>query len=305
LPPTLERSAVTPLPGPPPQGGRGTGVTVGGLRRRIAASLCERSDSPALDARFLVAHALGYEPRDLALLEDRQIPPETTSLALALAERRAAGEPVGRITGEREFWGLPFRLAPETLEPRPDTETLVSASLAAFAARRDEALSVLDLGTGTGAILLALLSELPRARGCGIDLAFGAIETARENARRLGLAERASFLVGSWSEAVIGNFDMVVSNPPYIPSREIDSLPLAVRAFDPHLSLNGGVDGLNGYRAIIPDLERIVKRDGLSFLEVGAGQAEMVEKLAAGQGFRALKHRDLGGIERVLELARA
>jgi release factor glutamine methyltransferase len=297
--------ALTPLPGPHPQGGRGTHVTVAELRRRMALALAAHSDSPAIDARFFVAHVIGRAPRELALCDDKPVSDDVVAHALALAERRAAGEPVGRIIGEREFWGLPLALAPETLEPRPDTETVVSAVLTAFAARRAEPVSILDLGTGTGAILLALLSELPRARGLGVDLAFGAAATGGDNARRLGLAERASFIVGSWAQAVAGTFDIVVSNPPYIPSREIDSLPLAVRGFDPHLSLDGGIDGLNGYRAIIPDLERIVKRDGLSFLEVGAGQAEMVEKLAAGQGFRAFKHRDLGGIERVLELARA
>ena len=128
---------------------------------------------------------------------------------------------------------------------------------------------------------------------------------ARRNARRLGLAERAAFVVGSWTDAVAGAFDIIVSNPPYIPSQEIDSLPLEVRSFDPHMALDGGADGLNGYRAIIPDLERIVKRDGHVFLEVGAVQADMVAKLAAGHGFTAMKHRDLVGIERVVDLTRA
>jgi release factor glutamine methyltransferase len=267
--------------------------------------LAEHSDTAALDARCLVAHALGCAARDLALLDDRPVDPDALMAALALAERRRAGEPVGRIIGEREFWGLPFRLAPATLEPRPDTETVVSAALAAFAARRGEALTVLDLGTGTGAILLALLSELPRASGVGVDQELAAAATARLNARRLGLAERASFLVGNWADAVAGGFDLVVSNPPYIASQEIDSLPLEVRGFDPHISLDGGKDGLDSYRAIIPDLERIVKRDGRAFLEVGAGQLEMVRELAAGQGFAAKGHCDLAGTGRVVELTLA
>jgi len=287
------------------QWGRETGVTVGALRRRIGASLALASHTAALDARFLVAHALDCAARDLALLDDNPVSPEAVTEALALAQRRKRGEPVGRIIGEREFWGLPFRLAPATLEPRPDTETVVSAALAAFAARREEALTILDLGTGTGAILLALLSELPRATGLGVDRDSGAAATARLNARRLGLAERAFFLVGNWADAVAAGFDLVVSNPPYIPSQEIDSLPLEVRGFDPHIALDGGKDGLNGYRSIIPDLERIVKRDGRAFLEVGAGQLEIVRELAAGQGFAARGHRDLAGIGRVVELTLA
>jgi release factor glutamine methyltransferase len=306
---------VDPSPRPSPARGpaRGEGdlrhryraYNIGALRRRIAAMLGERSDTPALDARFLVAHALDCSARDLALLDDKPVAENVVATALALAERRRAGEPVGRIIGEREFWGLPFSLTPATLEPRPDTETVVSAALAAFAARRDEALTILDLGTGTGAILLALLSELPRASGHGVDRDFGAAATARLNAGRLGLADRATFLVGNWADAVAGGFDLVVSNPPYIPSQEIDSLALEVRGFDPHIALDGGKDGLNGYHAIIPDLERIVKRDGRAFLEVGAGQLEMVRELAVGQGFAAKGHRDLAGIGRVVELALA
>jgi len=239
---------------------------------------------------------------DLALVDDRTVGPEVVATALAFAERRRAGEPVGRIIGEREFWSLPFRIAPETLEPRPDTETVVSAALATFAGRREEALTILDLGTGTGAILLALLSEFPKAQGVGIDRAFGAVDTARRNAERLGLSQRSCFLVGSWSAAVGSGYDLIVSNPPYIPSQEIDSLPLEVRGFDPHMALDGGKDGLDAYRGIVPDLKRIVKRDGRVFLEVGAGQMEMVKELAAGQGFSGSGHNDLAGIACVIEL---
>ena len=267
--------------------------------------LTRRSETASLDARFLVAHALNCDARDFALLDENPIAEDEITKAVGLAERRAAGEPVGRIIGEREFWGLPLRLSLETLEPRPDTETVVSTALAAFAERRDEGLTILDLGTGTGAILLALLSELPQSRGVGVDRAIGAAETAQCNAWRLGLAERAAFLVGNWTEAVRGDFDIIVSNPPYIRSQEIDSLPLEVRGFDPHIALDGGMDGLNAYRAIIPDLERIVKSDGRVFFEVGAGQADMVAKLAAGHGFTAMKHCDLAAKERVVELNRA
>jgi release factor glutamine methyltransferase len=303
--PSFERSVPTPLAGPAGQAARRTSVTVGTLRRRVAASLSGHSDSAALDARFLVAAALSCGARDLALLDEKPVSDDAMAVAFALAERRAAGEPIGRIIGEREFWSLPLGLTPDTLEPRPDTETVVSAALAAFAVRRDDPLTILDLGTGSGAILLALLSELPQAIGVGIDRAHGAAKTACRNGRKLGLADRVAWVVGDWTDPIAGTFDMVVSNPPYIPSREIDSLPLEVRGFDPHIALDGGTDGLNGYRAIIPHLERIVKRDGRVFLEVGAGQAGMVAELAAGQGFTAIEHRDLAGIERVVELTRA
>ena len=277
-------------------------TTAGALRRRIAASLAATSSTAGLDARILVEHALACPPGSLALFDDRTVSPAVAAGVLALAERRRAGEPVGRIVGEREFWSLPFYLAAETLEPRPDTETVVSAALTAFAGRRAEALTILDLGTGTGAILLALLSELPAACGLGIDRSFVAAGAARRNAERLGLSGRSSFLVGNWSDAVAGDFDLVVSNPPYIRSEEIDSLPLEVRGFDPHIALDGGKDGLEAYGSIIPDLKRLVKRNGRVFLEVGAGQLEMVKELAALHDFRGTAHADLAGIARVLEL---
>jgi release factor glutamine methyltransferase len=267
----------------------------------MAASLAETSATAQLDARFLVAHALGCQARDLALLDEKAVGPDVIAEALALAERRRAGEPVGRIVGEREFWGLPFRLGPATLEPRPDTETVVEAALAAFADRRGDRLTIVDLGTGTGAILLALLSEMPEARGVGVDIAFGAVAAARANAERLGLSDRVSFVVGDWASAVAGTFDVVTANPPYVPSQEIDSLPLEVRRFDPQIALDGGADGLDAYRAILADLERIVKRDGRAFVEVGAGQLERVAELAHAQGFATKGHRDLAGIDRVLE----
>jgi release factor glutamine methyltransferase len=271
----------------------------------MAAVLAETSDTAQLDARFLIAHVLGSSPHDLAILDERPAGPDVVAGAFALAERRSAGEPVGRIIGEREFWGLPFRLGPATLEPRPDTETIVTAALAAFAGRNDEAITVFDLGAGTGAILLALLSELPRARGVGVDLAFGAVEVARSNAERLRLTDRASFLVGDWAAAIGAEFDIVVANPPYIPSQEIDSLPLEVRCFDPHLALDGGGDGLNAHRAIFADLERIVKRGGHAFIEVGAGQLDTVARLAENHGFATKEHCDLAGIGRVVETTRA
>lgn len=286
---------------------------VGGLRRVIAKRLEHavtrngRDGTPALDARIIVAHVLGIEASALPLFDERDVSPEVEAQAAALAERRIAGEPVARIVGEKEFWGLMFRLSPETLVPRPDTETVVAAALGALdrTGRRGEALTILDIGTGSGAILIALLSELPQARGVGTDLAFGALVSARENARRLGVGERAVFVLSDWAAALGGRFDIVVANPPYIASDEIDDLPLEVRAHDPHLSLDGGKDGLDAYRAVIADLPRLLKAQGLAFLEAGIGQAGAIAELGRKYALTAAAYPDLGRIERVVEFGLA
>ena len=280
-------------------------VSVGALRREIARTLAKTSSSAALDARLIVAHALKIDPGEVILRETALIGPETRRDALAMAARRAAGEPVARIVGEKEFWGLAFRLSAETLVPRPDTETLVSAALAAVRGRLiGTPQRILDIGTGSGAILLALLTELPDATGTGTDRARGALETARDNAGRLRLTGRAAFVEADWASGVAGPFDLVVSNPPYVEAGEIAALPLEVRDHDPHLALDGGQDGLDAYRAIIPDLDRLLAEHGRAFLEVGAGQAGAVAGLGATAGYVSKRHRDLAGIERVVELAR-
>ncbi len=280
-------------------------VSIGALRREIGRTLVKTSPSAALDARLIVAHALRIDPGEVILRETALIRPETRRDALAMAARRAGGEPVARIVGEKEFWGLAFRLSAETLVPRPDTETLVSAALAAVRGRlRGTPPRILDIGTGSGAILLALLSELPDASGTGTDRARGALETAQDNAVRFRLTGRAAFVEADWASGVAGPFDLVVSNPPYIEAGEIAGLPLEVRDHDPHLALDGGEDGLDAYRAIIPDLDRLMAENGRAFLEVGAGQADAVAELGAPAGFVSRRHRDLAGIERVVELAR-
>jgi release factor glutamine methyltransferase len=265
-----------------------------------------REANAALDARLLVAHALGLDRTTLVLADDQAVSEEDAARAMALAERRIAGEPVARILGEKEFWSLRFRLSADTLAPRPDTETLVAAALDAIsqAGRRDENLAILDLGTGTGAILLALLSELPAAFGVGVDIAEGAAATARENAVRLGFDSRAGFVVGDWAAPIGGRFDLVVANPPYIPTGEICRLPVEVRRHDPDMALDGGSDGFSGHRAVLGALDRLLAPNGLAFIEVGAGQADAVAGLAAALGFATRRHLDLAGIERVVELGR-
>jgi release factor glutamine methyltransferase len=287
-------------------------LTVGDLRRRVAARIehasraSARNETTALDSRLIVAHVLGRDAANLVLADRDPVDAAAEAAALALADRRGRGEPVARLIGRKEFWGLDLLLSSQTLVPRPDTETVVTAALAFVdrTASRDAALSVLDLGTGSGAILLSILSELPNATGVGSDLAVGALETAEENTRRLGMAGRVTFTRSNWGDQIAGSFDVIVSNPPYIESGAIGGLPVEVRAYDPHLSLDGGPDGLGAYRELARDLDRLLAPAGGVFLEVGAGQAPDVARIAANAGFAATARRDLAGVERVLELVR-
>ena len=277
-------------------------VTVASLRREIAAALAATSPTAALDARLIVAHALGWTPNDLLLRDGDDVSSDAALNARALARRRTAGEPVARIVGEREFYGLAFSLSPETLVPRPDTETVVDAVLAAV--DRVAAVAILDLGTGSGAILLALLSQLPNATGVGIDLSEGALATARRNAERLRLAQRSLFTAGDWSRGIDRRFDVVVANPPYIETQSIAGLPVDVRDHDPHLALDGGADGLVAIRAILADLDRVLAEDGAAFVEVGFDQAAAMRRLAAENGFACGFRRDIAGVERVAVVSR-
>jgi len=280
--------------------------TVASVRREIARKLTATSPTAALDARVIVAHLLGCVPAQLALRDEEAVDEAFAAQAMAFGERRAAGEPVARIVGEKEFHGLTLALSPDTLVPRPDTETLVDAALAAVEEEwsRSATLDILDLGTGSGAILIALLAELPNSRGVGIDIAAGAIETARRNAMRHGLAERASFAVGDWAKSTKDRFDVVVANPPYIASGEISGLQIEVRDHDPHVALDGGADGFDAIHAILSDLDRILRHGGVGLIEIGVGQAATVKELAEAHGFRCVFKNDLAGIERVALLSR-
>jgi release factor glutamine methyltransferase len=286
-------------------------LTVGALRREVTGYLARafaeqrREGTPALDARLLVAHALARDPATLALIDEALADAGLRRRVMVLAARRIAGEPVARITGTKEFWGLDFLLSPDTLVPRPDTETVVEAALSAIdeAGGRDRDLRLLDLGTGSGAILLALLSELPNATGVGTDRALGAVVTARENAERLGLSGRAAFVVADWADGLSGAFSVILANPPYVEAEAIESLAIEVRGHDPRAGLDGGIDGLEAYRRILGDLGPLLDEGGSVFLEVGAGQSECVGALARARGFEMRCHRDLGGVERVVQLA--
>ena len=214
-----------------------------------------------------------------------------------MVERRARHEPVSRILGEREFWSMPFGLNEATLDPRPDSETLVE--VAARILHEKPKPRILDLGTGSGCLLLALLYEVPDATGLGIDIAPRAVEQAEANAKRLELADRARFEVGNWLDNVEGKFDVVLSNPPYIPSGDIPGLMPEVRDHDPRRALDGGADGLDIYRLLTSRVRAVLKPDGFLMFEVGQGQAEDVASICRKAGMTGIvNYRDFNGVER-------
>ena len=260
-------------------------------------------DSPALDARLLVAHVLGVDHATLAREADRLLTLGESIAIASLSTRRLEREPIARIVGEKEFWGLSVKLNAETLVPRPETETVVEAALDALGRNPDRspAPRLADLGTGSGALLLALLSECAAATGVGTDLSHVALVCARANAQVLDLAERASFAVCDYGAALAGPFDLVVSNPPYVRHGDIAALAPEVRQFDPMRALDGGADGLDGYRAIAADARRLLAPDGVLVVELGAGQLDAVTALfsAAGLAVGAPRY-DLSGIPRAL-----
>ena len=288
--------------------GKGASLTVGAARRAWTKQFRAGGiDSPELDARILVGHALGLDQAALAAAEPRILSADDENAVAVLAKRRLAREPVSRILGWREFWSLRLRIDAATLVPRPETETVVEAALAAIDARgaRDQPLRIADIATGSGAILLALLSELPNAFGVGSDVSAGALMVARDNARRLALA-RAHFVACDMATALDGLFDVVVCNPPYIASGDIAALAPEVRDFDPWLALDGGTDGLEFYRAIAAKLPALLAPAGALIVELGAGQARDVAALFAAAGLAPLAARpDLMGVPRALAAHRA
>ena len=272
-------------------------------RRAAVAQVAERLagagvEAPTREAALLVRRAAGVSAA--ALIADPDAPlGEAAARVEAFTQRRERGEPLSRIEGRREFWGRDFVVTPDVLDPRADTETLVEAALAAFSARKGEALRVVDLGVGTGAILAALLSEWPRARGLGVDVSRAAAEVAMHNLDAFG--ERAKVAVGHWGQGLDGPFDVIVSNPPYIRTADIAGLAREVRGHDPMPALDGGEDGLAAYRALAPDIARLLAAEGRFFVEIGEGQGDDVAAIFAGAGLTVgERRRDLGGIERSL-----
>jgi release factor glutamine methyltransferase len=282
-----------------------TGQTIDTARRTLAALLKTASiDSAELDARMLIGAALGLDLTGLIAEAARPVTAEESVRLEEFARRRLAGEPVARILGFKEFWGLPLQLSAATLVPRPDTETVVELALEIWRGERDPVspLRIADLGTGSGAILLALLSEFPEACGVGTDISLPALQTAGSNAARLGLTARAAFVACDYAAALSGGFDLIVSNPPYIRSAEIAGLEREVRGYDPSTALDGGADGLSAYRKLIPQAAHLLASRGTLVVEAGLGQSGQIEELMTAAGLMLVHpaKADLGGIPRAI-----
>jgi release factor glutamine methyltransferase len=282
------------------------GASVSETLRLVAQSFrLAGMDSPEVDARLLIGHAMQLDRAQLITQSDRILETREVDAISALAARRLKHEPVARILGGKEFWSLMLNVTPDVLVPRPDTETVVEAALD-FVVRdglRMERLRVLDIGTGSGALLLALLSELPNAFGTGTDISTAALDVARGNAERNGLAARCTFVVCDIAAGLEGPFDLIVSNPPYVAHGDIAALAPEVRDYDPAVALDGGSDGLDGYRAIAGDARRLLAPSGRLIVELGAGQEGAVRALFTKAGLTVGKARDdLGGIARALSV---
>lgn len=282
--------------------------TLGPLVRHVRQAL-EKADiaNAALDARLIVEHAAGASRADFITDPGRPLTGAQIEAARAMLERRLAGEPVHRILGHREFYGLRLALSPGTLEPRPDTEALVDLALPlvrAAADRRGQCL-VLDLGAGTGAVALALIAHEPRARAVASDISADALATAAANADITGVSSRFSAVRSDWFGRVEVRFDVIVSNPPYIATKDIASLDREVREHDPLVALDGGADGLDAYRAIAAGAAAHLASDGVVAVEIGIGQEDDVEAIFAACGFKpAGRANDLGGVLRAIAFGR-
>lgn len=299
----MTRSAGASEPRSALQGGEGVpiGETVGEVVDESTARLAAAGiEEPRRQVRRIVVAAMRLSPAEVFAHPQRHVGDEERVRIETIIERVAAREPLSRVLGHREFWGLEFILSPDTLDPRPETETIVDAVLACLP-DREKPYRLLDLGTGSGCLLLALLAECPRASGIGVDIASGAATTARHNAERLGMQDRAHFLAGDWGAAIAGSFDVVVANPPYIATAELSALPPEVREHDPRRALDGGADGLAAYRAIARDLPRLLTPGGLFAAELGIGQANAVANMIAEGGLAVERAApDLAGIPRAL-----
>jgi release factor glutamine methyltransferase len=280
------------------------GQIIEAARRGLAARLRQQGiDSAELDARLLTGAALGLDLTGLIAAGTRTITPDEAASLENFMRRRLAGEPVARILGVKEFWGLALQLSPATLEPRPDTETVVELALEIWRSEhRAQPQRIADIGTGSGAILLALLSEWHEATGVGTDISPMALQTAKGNASRLGLASRAAFVTCNYTAALSGMFDLIVSNPPYIRSTDVAELDRGVREYDPIRALEGGVDGLDAYRAIVPEAARLLAPGGTLIVEAGCGQSGPISQLMSASGLTPVgsPKADLSGIPRAI-----
>ena len=280
-------------------------MTLGGALQHLRAAFAEAGlETPELDARLLLEWAAGADRLAVLASPDKKMKASAAGKLQDAMTRRLNGEPAHRIIGRRGFYGLEFTLSPETLEPRPDTEALVELVLKHFAARAGQQLSVLDLGTGSGIIAISLLAHLPNAAATATDISSGALAACQRNAKANGIADRLTIVQSDWFEKVTGQFDLIVSNPPYIPSSDIFGLSRGVRDFDPLRALDGGADGLDAYRSIAAGAAAHLAGEGLVALETGHDQRASVTHIFENAGFALLDSaRDLGERERALLFA--
>jgi release factor glutamine methyltransferase len=281
------------------------GLSVEAARRALARAFRSQGlDTPDLDARLLTAHALNLDHTQLATAASRDLTAEETDKVKASGTRRLNREPIARIVGHKEFWNLTLTITGDVLVPRPETETVVEVALSAMEERgaRLQPLRILDIGTGSGALLLALLKELPNAVGVGTDRSVRALEVARHNALHANLHKRAGFVASNYGAALAGSFDLIVSNPPYIATADLATLEPEVRDHDPPLALDGGPDGLRSYEAIATDARRLLALQAHLVVEIGANQSAAVSALltAAGLEVKTPYGHDLAGIPRAL-----
>tara|TARA_R110000868_G_scaffold262401_1_gene520863 strand:- start:25185 stop:26030 length:846 start_codon:yes stop_codon:yes gene_type:complete len=272
--------------------------------KKATSTLASASESAALDATLLLSKATGLTKIELFMRDGDDLTPEQLLEFNAFIARRAAKEPIAYILGEKEFWGLPFKVVPGVLIPRPDTETLIATLLATVCDQQAQG-TVADLGVGSGAILLSILSEFKKFKGVGVDMNDTALEIARENATNLGLSDRATFIKSAWLENVDEMFDIVVSNPPYIESAVIPTLMDDVKDYEPMLALDGGNDGLDCYRSLIPQAYAKLNKGGLLLLEIGYDQKETVMALLNKGWANVQCFNDLGGNPRVVAAIKA
>lgn len=275
-----------------------------GLLKQAGERLAAQGiETAVLDARLLFQEASGLRHEDIVAEPDLAVPPEVAARFSVFVERRCKFEPVSRILGSREFYGRSFQVTPDVLDPRADTETLIGATLGL--AKGKGALRILDVGTGSGAIAVTLLAELPEATAVASDLSAAALAVAKGNAEALGVAGRASFVQANWFEGIEDRFDLIISNPPYIPLGDIAGLAPDVREFDPPRALDGGPDGLEAYRRLANGAGGYLTPSGRVVVEIGAGQENAVNELFMGQGFdRESRHFDLAGHARCLVFSR-
>ncbi len=274
------------------------------ILKEIQRKLCNNFstigiETPELDARIILKEILSLDDKDLILKESLDIPEEMIEKIITIESRRLNGEPISKIFKKRDFYNSTFIISNDVLDPRPETELIVE--IANNYINKNEVKNILDLGTGSGCILLSILKENRMINGLGIDLSKEAISIAKQNSKKLNLETQSNFLVSNWMSSVNYKYDLVVSNPPYIASEDIKKLSKSVKIYDPILSLDGGDDGLNSYRLIASDLKRIISMNALIIIEIGYNQSLQVTDIFKKNDFKLIKkYNDINGLDRVL-----